>query len=53
MSKFLQVGVEGGEAVKYGVGIEGGRALVGVQEWRCEDCNWVDICITPKLPEWM
>ena len=28
MSKFLQVGVEGGEGVKYGVGIEGGSALV-------------------------
>ena len=28
MSKFLQVGVEGGEGVKYGVSIEGGRALV-------------------------
>ena len=28
MSKFLQVGVEGGERVKYGVGMEGGRALV-------------------------
>ena len=28
MSKFLQVGVKGGERVKYGVGIEEGRALV-------------------------
>ena len=28
MSKFLQVGVEGGEGVKYGVGIEGGSVLV-------------------------
>ena len=28
MSKFLQVGVEGGEGVKYGVGMEGGHALV-------------------------
>ena len=28
MSKFLQVGVEGGDGVKYGVGIERGNALV-------------------------
>ena len=28
MSKFFQVGVEGGEGVKYGVGMEEGHALV-------------------------
>ena len=29
MSKFLQVGVEGGERVKYGVGMEAGVGMEG------------------------
>ena len=48
MPKFLQVGVEGGDGVKYRVDIEGGHALVGALKWRGGDC--MDICSNLTLP---